>query len=155
MQSVTLGGTGKAGGDRHPKVREGVLIGAGAKVMGNIEIGACSPVGAGGVVLKPVPPRKIGAGDPAQVAGGRPWAQPARSMAHTSSPSQGHTAHQAGPAAESAQVRRLVNWGGIKAILSPRIRSLLISAKYSAALGQNGNANNSILASHSKRLPLF
>lgn len=83
MQSVTLGGTGKAGGDRHPKVRKGVLIGPGAKVLGNIEIGACATVGAGSVVLKPVPPRKVAAGVPAQVVGESRCAQPSRSMDHT------------------------------------------------------------------------
>ena len=55
LQNVTLGGTGKAGGDRHPKVRHGVMIGAGAKVIGNIEIGINSRVAAGSVVLKHVP----------------------------------------------------------------------------------------------------
>ena len=51
LHGVTLGGTGKAGGDRHPKIRYGVLIGAGAKILGNIEIGHCSKVAAGSVVL--------------------------------------------------------------------------------------------------------
>ena len=51
LQSVTLGGTGKTGGDRHPKVREGVMIGAGAKILGNIEIGRGAKIGAGSVVL--------------------------------------------------------------------------------------------------------
>jgi serine O-acetyltransferase len=82
LQSVTLGGTGKEAGDRHPKVREGVLIGAGAKILGNIEIGACSTVGAGSVVLKSVPPRKIVAGVPAQVVGESRCSQPSRSMDH-------------------------------------------------------------------------
>ena len=57
LQSVTLGGTGKETGDRHPKIRHGVLIGAGAKILGNIEIGYCARVAAGSVVLQPVPPR--------------------------------------------------------------------------------------------------
>ncbi len=55
LHGVTLGGTGKARGDRHPKVRRGVLIGAGAKILGNIEIGCCSMIAAGSVVLDPVP----------------------------------------------------------------------------------------------------
>lgn len=55
LQSVTLGGTGKAGGDRHPKIREGVMIGAGAKILGNIEVGRGAKIGAGSVVLQPVP----------------------------------------------------------------------------------------------------
>lgn len=57
LHEVTLGGTGKEGGDRHPKVRRGVLISAGAKILGNIEIGMCSRVGAGSVVLEDVPPK--------------------------------------------------------------------------------------------------
>lgn len=67
LQGVTLGGTGKERGDRHPKVREGVLIGAGAKILGNIEIGACSKIAAGSVVLRAVPPRCTVAGVPARV----------------------------------------------------------------------------------------
>ena len=67
LQDVTLGGTGKEDGDRHPKVRRGVLIGAGAKILGNIEIGDCSRVAAGSVVLKPVPPHSTVAGVPARV----------------------------------------------------------------------------------------
>ncbi len=51
LQSVTLGGTGKSGGDRHPKIREGVMIGAGAKILGNIEVGRGAKIGAGSVVL--------------------------------------------------------------------------------------------------------
>lgn len=82
MQSVTLGGTGKQSGDRHPKVRKGVLIGAGAKILGNIDIGACATIGAGSVVLKSVPARKIAAGVPAQVIGDSRCQQPSRSMDH-------------------------------------------------------------------------
>lgn len=67
LQNVTLGGTGKVGGDRHPKVRFGVMIGAGAKIIGNIEIGANSKVAAGSVVLKDVPPNCTVAGIPAQI----------------------------------------------------------------------------------------
>lgn len=67
LQGVTLGGTGKEHGDRHPKVRRGVMIGAGAKILGNIEIGAMSKVAAGSVVLQAVPPRCTVAGVPARV----------------------------------------------------------------------------------------
>ena len=67
MQGVTLGGTGKDRGDRHPKIRRGVLLGAGAKVLGNIEIGAMSKVAAGSVVLKDVPAHVTVAGVPARV----------------------------------------------------------------------------------------
>src|SRR4029079_11019207 len=58
LHSVTLGGTGKESGDRHPKIRYGVLLGAGAKVLGNIEVGHCSRVAAGSVVLHDVPPNR-------------------------------------------------------------------------------------------------
>jgi serine O-acetyltransferase len=67
LQNVTLGGTGKDQGDRHPKVREGVMIGAGAIVLGNIEVGAMSKIAAGSVVLQAVPPRCTMAGVPAKV----------------------------------------------------------------------------------------
>lgn len=67
MQSVTLGGTGKVSGDRHPKVRRGVMIGPGAKILGNIEIGSGSRVIAASVVLESVPPRTLVAGVPAKV----------------------------------------------------------------------------------------
>jgi serine O-acetyltransferase len=70
LHSVTLGGTGKARGDRHPKVRRGVLIGAGAKVLGNIEIGEEARIAAGSVVLKDVPARCTVAGVPARPIGG-------------------------------------------------------------------------------------
>nr|WP_247894383.1 serine O-acetyltransferase [Azospirillum sp. B510] len=69
LQGVTLGGTGKEHGDRHPKVRDGVLLAAGAKVLGNIEIGRHAKVGAGSVVLKPVPPGATVAGVPARIVG--------------------------------------------------------------------------------------
>ena len=69
LQEVTLGGTGKEQGDRHPKVRDGVLLSAGAKVLGNIEIGAGAKVGAGSVVLKDVPPCATVAGVPARIVG--------------------------------------------------------------------------------------
>lgn len=67
LHNVTLGGTGKECGDRHPKVREGVLLGAGAIVLGNIEIGASSKVAAGSVVLEDVPPHTTVAGVPAKI----------------------------------------------------------------------------------------
>lgn len=80
LQDVTLGGTGKQVGDRHPKIRRGVLIGAGAKVLGNIEIGHCSRIAAGSVVLAPVPPNKTVAGVPGRIVGEAGCAEPARSM---------------------------------------------------------------------------
>ncbi|MBN8958418.1 MAG: serine O-acetyltransferase [Rhizobiales bacterium] len=80
LQDVTLGGTGKEDGDRHPKIRRGVLIGAGAKILGNIEVGACARIAAGSVVLKAVPPRTTVAGVPARVVGEAGCAEPARSM---------------------------------------------------------------------------
>ena len=80
LHGVTLGGTGKAGGDRHPKIRYGVLIGAGAKILGNIEIGHCSKVAAGSVVLSPVPHNKTVAGVPARVVGETGCDQPSRQM---------------------------------------------------------------------------
>ena len=69
LQNVTLGGTGKEHGDRHPKIREGVMIGAGAKVLGNIEVGCGAKIGAGSVVLQAVPPHTTVAGVPAREVG--------------------------------------------------------------------------------------
>jgi serine O-acetyltransferase len=69
LQSVTLGGTGKESGDRHPKIRRGVMIGAGAEILGNIEVGEGSKVAAGSVVLAPVPPHTTVAGVPAKPVG--------------------------------------------------------------------------------------
>jgi serine O-acetyltransferase len=80
LQGVTLGGTGKETGDRHPKIRRGVLIGAGANILGNIEVGHCARVAAGSVVLKPVPPRMTVAGVPAKIVGEAPCAEPSRAM---------------------------------------------------------------------------
>ncbi|MFD0915574.1 serine O-acetyltransferase [Pseudahrensia aquimaris] len=80
LHSVTLGGTGKEDGDRHPKVGDGVLLGAGAKILGNINIGNCSRVAAGSLVLKPVPPKTTVAGVPARVVGVAGCASPSRSM---------------------------------------------------------------------------
>jgi serine O-acetyltransferase len=80
LQDVTLGGTGKESGDRHPKIRKGVLIGAGAKILGNIEVGQCARVAAGSVVLQPVPRNTTVAGVPAKVVGTAGCDEPARSM---------------------------------------------------------------------------
>lgn len=83
LHNVTLGGTGKSSGDRHPKIRQGVLIGAGAKILGNIEIGACSKVAANSVVLRDVPSHVTVAGIPARVVGKPHSREPARSMDQT------------------------------------------------------------------------
>ena len=83
LHGVTLGGTGKEDGDRHPKVRDGVLIGAGAKILGNIEIGSCSRIAAGSVVLHDVPPNRTVAGVPARIIGYAGCAEPSRAMDHT------------------------------------------------------------------------
>ena len=80
LQDVTLGGTGKQDGDRHPKIRRGELIGAGAKILGNIEVGECARIAAGSVVLKSVPPNTTVAGVPARVVGEAGCAEPARAM---------------------------------------------------------------------------
>ena len=69
LHSVTLGGTGKEGGDRHPKIRQGVLLSAGCKVIGNIEVRQNAKVGAGSVVLEDVPANVTVAGVPARVVG--------------------------------------------------------------------------------------
>ncbi len=82
-QGVTLGGTGKEAGDRHPKIREGVLIGSSAKVLGNIEVGAYARIAAGSVVLKPVPPYATMAGVPAKLMRVAATDEPARSMDQT------------------------------------------------------------------------
>ena len=80
LHEVTLGGTGKEGGDRHPKVGDGVLIGAGAKILGNIRIGEGSKIAAGSVVLKEVPPHSTVAGIPARVVGQPMTVIPTRQM---------------------------------------------------------------------------
>src|SRR5262249_53784234 len=80
LHEVTLGGTGKDSGDRHPKVRRGVLIGAGAQILGNIEIGKGAKVGAGSVVLRDVPPHTTVAGIPARVVGRCTVDEPALEM---------------------------------------------------------------------------
>lgn len=89
MQGVTLGGTGKEAGDRHPKIRHGVLIGAGAKILGNLEIGHCSRIAACSVVLHDVPPKTTVAGVPAKVVGVAGCTEPARAMDHNVEPVAG------------------------------------------------------------------
>ncbi|MDD3288599.1 MAG: serine O-acetyltransferase [Alphaproteobacteria bacterium] len=69
LHEVTLGGSGKERGDRHPKIRQGVMIGAGAKILGNIEVGEGACVAAGSVVVKSVPPHVTVAGVPAKIIG--------------------------------------------------------------------------------------
>ncbi len=80
LQGVTLGGTGKEDGNRHPKVSTGVLIGAGAKILGNIKIGKCARIAAGSVVLKDVPACKTVAGVPAKIVGEAGCLHPATEM---------------------------------------------------------------------------
>lgn len=83
LHAVTLGGTGAERGDRHPKIGRGVLLGAGAKVLGNIAIGDFAKVASGSVVLKPVPPGCTAAGVPARIVNCVSCPEPARSMDHT------------------------------------------------------------------------
>ncbi len=80
LQEVTLGGTGNESGDRHPKVREGVMIGSGAKILGNIEIGRSSKVGAGSVVLESVPACCTVVGVPAKIVSHHTCDMPCESM---------------------------------------------------------------------------
>lgn len=80
LQDVTLGGTGKEIGDRHPKIRRGTMIGAGAKILGNIDVGPCALVAAGSVVLNPVPRNSTVAGVPARLIGAAGCPEPARDM---------------------------------------------------------------------------
>jgi serine O-acetyltransferase len=92
LHHVTLGGTGKAVGDRHPKIGDGVLIGAGATILGNIKIGEGAKIGAGSLVLIEVPPRTTAVGNPARLIGrnrGEPVKNegdtfPGETMDHTS-----------------------------------------------------------------------
>jgi len=80
LHGVTLGGTGKEHEDRHPKIRHGVMIGAGAKILGNIEVGHCARIAAGSVVIKPVPNNVTVAGVPAKVVGEAGCPEPSRAM---------------------------------------------------------------------------
>jgi serine O-acetyltransferase len=82
MQDVTLGGTGKESGDRHPKIRRGVLLSLGAKILGNIEVGEYSRVGAGSVVLKSVPPGCTAVGVPAKLINCDCGENPSQQMNH-------------------------------------------------------------------------
>lgn len=82
LHEVTLGGTGKESGDRHPKVASGVLIGAGAKILGNVSIGECAKIGANSVVLRDVPPHSTVVGVPGQVVGKAREDSPALWMDH-------------------------------------------------------------------------
>jgi serine O-acetyltransferase len=82
LHGVTLGGTGKETGDRHPKVRKGVLIGAATTILGNIEIGEGAKIGAGSLVLDPIPPHCTAVGVPAKVVKGARVEQPALDMDH-------------------------------------------------------------------------
>ena len=82
LHSVRLGGTSKEDDDRHPKIGNGVLIGAGAKVLGNIKVGSCSRIAAGSVVLEDVPPMKTVAGVPAKIVGEAGCSQPSMTMDH-------------------------------------------------------------------------
>ena len=83
LHEVTLGGTGKESGDRHPVVRSGVLIGAGSKILGRVEIGQCAKIGAGSVVLNDVPPHQTVAGVPAVMVGEAVEENPALGMDQT------------------------------------------------------------------------
>ncbi len=83
LHEVTLGGTGKETGDRHPKVRHGVLIGAGAKILGNVELGEGAKIAACSVVLKNIPPHCTAAGVPAKVLGRVDVPEPALEMNHS------------------------------------------------------------------------
>lgn len=83
LQDVTLGGTGKEQGDRHPKIGRGVLIGAGAKILGNIKVGDYSKVGASSVVLQDIPPRSVAVGIPATVVGKTKTKDSAKVMDHS------------------------------------------------------------------------
>lgn len=80
LHNVTLGGTGKEKGDRHPKIGNGVLLGAGAKILGNIKVGDCSRIAAGSLVLKEVPAKVTIAGIPGKVVGVAGCAEPSRTM---------------------------------------------------------------------------
>jgi serine O-acetyltransferase len=83
LHGVTLGGTGAERGDRHPKIGKGVLLGAGAKVLGNIQVGDYAKIASGSVVLKPVPSGCTAAGVPARLMNCPSCQEPARTMDHT------------------------------------------------------------------------
>jgi serine O-acetyltransferase len=83
LQGVTLGGTGAERGDRHPKIGRGVLLGAGAKVLGNISVGDFAKIASGSVVLKPVPANCTAAGVPARLVNCPTCPQPSKSMDHS------------------------------------------------------------------------
>jgi len=95
LRNVTLGGAGKDAGDRHPKARSGILIGAGALIVGNIEIGCDAKVGAGSVMMRPVQPHVTVAGSLARAVGVPATLQPSIEMNHRVEP---------GPAVHSAVV---------------------------------------------------
>ncbi len=82
LQEVTLGGTGKQTGNRHPTIRRGVLIGAGAKILGDIEVGEGAKIGAGSIVLDCVAPFTTVVGVPARPVGGRGNCHPGLTMDH-------------------------------------------------------------------------
>jgi len=82
LHSVTLGGSGCQGGDRHPKIRQGVLLSAGSKILGNIEIGEGAKIGAGSVVLESIPPHNTAVGVPAKIIGRANSEMPALDMDH-------------------------------------------------------------------------
>jgi len=95
LHSVTLGGTGNTKGDRHPKIGNGVLISAGAKILGNIQVGDCARVGAGSLVLEDVLPYQTVVGVPARVIGKNLGGEPSREMKHAMGNSAaGDAAHQ-------------------------------------------------------------
>jgi serine O-acetyltransferase len=83
LHDVTLGGSGKEGGDRHPKIGNGVLISVGAKVLGNIRVGDCAKIGGGSVVLTDVPAYTTAVGVPAKIVGKVTSPEPSRQMDHS------------------------------------------------------------------------
>ena len=83
LHDVTLGGSGKEGGDRHPKIGDGVLISVGAKVLGNIRVGDCAKIGGGSVVLTDVPAYTTAVGVPAKIVGKVTSPEPSRQMDHS------------------------------------------------------------------------
>ncbi|KAK9868049.1 hypothetical protein WJX84_002711 [Apatococcus fuscideae] len=128
MQNVTLGGTGKAGGDRHPKIQNNVLIGASATVLGNIVVGKGAQVAAGSMVLKDVPPRTMVAGSPAKIVG-CVSGNPAEQMQHCPSASI--------PVSEGDDGPFCANWDSAVQGQPTRDTPELISSSRTSA-GQNG-----------------